>query len=66
MDRLEKDLKSPATKAGLKEVAKLAEELHFNGTPSWVIGKDAIVGGVPYAELKSKIDNVRKCGKTAC
>ena len=66
MDRLEKDLKSPAIQTGLKEVEKLAEELHFNGTPSWVLGKDAIVGGIPYAELKSKIDNVRKCGKTAC
>lgn len=66
MERLEKDLSSPTIPAGLKEVEQLAEELHFNGTPSWVLGKDAFVGGVPYAELKSKIDNVRKCGKTAC
>jgi hypothetical protein len=31
-----------------------------------VIGKEAFVGGVPYAQLKSRIENVRKCGKTAC
>lgn len=66
MDRLEKDLKSPAIHAGLQEVEDLADQLHFTGTPSWVIGKEAIVGGVPVEELKSKIDNVRKCGKTKC
>jgi protein-disulfide isomerase len=66
MDRLEKDASSPETEAALKEVATLAEQLKFDGTPSWVIGKEAIVGGVPYTQLKTKIDNVRKCGKTAC
>ncbi|MGJ0510582.1 MAG: DsbA family protein [Methylocystis sp.] len=66
MDRLEKDANSAETQAALKEVATLAEQLKFDGTPSWVIGREAIVGGVPYTQLKTKIDNVRKCGKTAC
>jgi protein-disulfide isomerase len=66
MPRLEKDAASPETAAALKEVATLAEQLKFDGTPSWVIGKEAIVGGVPYAQLKAKLDNMRKCGKTAC
>jgi protein-disulfide isomerase len=66
MDRLEKDASSAETQAALKEVATLAEQLKFDGTPSWVIGKEAIVGGVPYAQLKAKVDNVRKCGKTTC
>jgi protein-disulfide isomerase len=66
MDRLEKDANSAETQAALKEVATLAEQLKFDGTPSWVIGKEAIVGGVPYAQLKAKVDNVRKCGKTTC
>jgi protein-disulfide isomerase len=66
MDRLEKDANSAETQAALKEVAAQAEQLKFDGTPSWVVGKEAIVGGVPYAQLKSKIDNLRKCGKTAC
>ncbi len=66
MDRLEKDAAKPETHAALKEVATLAEQLRFDGTPSWVIGKEAVVGGLPHAQLKAKIDNVRKCGKTAC
>ncbi len=66
MDRLEKDANSAETQAALKEVTTLAEQLKFDGTPSWVIGTEAFVGGVPYAQLKAKIDNVRKCGKTAC
>lgn len=66
MERLEKDSNSAETQAALKEVATLAEQLKFDGTPSWVIGKEAIVGGVPYTQLKAKVDNLRKCGKTAC
>ena len=59
-------VKPAETKAALKEVAALADELRFDGTPAWVIGKEAILGGVPYAQLKAKIENMRKCGKTVC
>ncbi|MGJ0502838.1 MAG: DsbA family protein [Methylocystis sp.] len=66
MTRIEKDMSSAETKAALDEVAALADQLRFDGTPAWVIGKEAIVGGVPFAQLKAKIENMRKCGKTAC
>ena len=66
VDQIEKDLKSPSIHDALTEVAKLADELHFNGTPSWIVGKEAFVGGLPFAEMKTKIDNIRKCGKSAC
>lgn len=66
MPRIEKDMSSAETKAALKEVASLADELRFDGTPAWVIGKEAIIGGLPYAQLKAKVDNMRKCGKTVC
>ncbi len=65
-DQLEKDMKSPATRAALAESEELAEKLHFSGTPSWVVGQDAYVGGLSFPEMKAKIDNVRKCGKAAC
>ncbi|MGA8172766.1 MAG: DsbA family protein [Methylocystis sp.] len=65
-DQIEKDLKSPAIHESLQEVSKLADDLHFNGTPSWILGKEAFVGGLPYAEMKTKIENIRKCGKSAC
>jgi len=66
MPRLEKDMSSPETKAALKEVATLADELRFDGTPAWVIGKEAIIGALPYAQMKAKVENMRKCGKTVC
>ncbi|MBL1257330.1 thioredoxin domain-containing protein [Methylocystis sp. Sn-Cys] len=66
IDRLEKDADSAETQAALKEVAALAEQLKFDGTPSWVIGKEAVVGGLPFAQLKAKVDNIRKCGKATC
>lgn len=66
MARLDKDLARPETQAALREVSELADALNFDGTPAWVVGKTAVVGGVPYAELKSKLDNFRKCGKAEC
>lgn len=66
MAKLKADMKNPAIQAGLKEVASLADDLRFEGTPSWVIGKEAVVGGLSYNTLKAKIDNMRKCGKTSC
>jgi len=65
-DQLEKDIKSPATHQALTEVEQLADELKFDGTPAWVLGKEAFVGGMSYPALKSKVENLRKCGKTNC
>jgi protein-disulfide isomerase len=66
MDRLEKDADAPDTKKGIEETMQLADSLSLNGTPSFVVGSDVVVGAVGYDELKSKIDNVRKCGKAVC
>jgi protein-disulfide isomerase len=65
MPRLEKDLASPEVKATLEETFKLAEPLGLNGTPSYVIGKDVVIGAVGLAELKGKINSAR-CGKPMC
>ena len=66
MDRLEKDMAAPAIKESIQEVASLADQLNLTGTPSFVIGQDVVVGAIPYEEMKSKVDNVHKCGKVAC
>ena len=60
MTRLEKDLKSDEITATLQESAKLAEALGLNGTPSYVVGKDVVVGAVGLAALKEKVDSARK------
>jgi protein-disulfide isomerase len=66
MDRLEKDMKSGDVRAGIAEAMQIADQLSLTGTPSWVLGKEVVVGAVGYEELRGKIDNMKKCGKTAC
>jgi protein-disulfide isomerase len=66
MDRLNKDLTGPEVTASLQEVAKLADALSLSGTPTYIVGDEVVVGAVGYAQLKGRLDNIRKCGKAAC
>jgi protein-disulfide isomerase len=63
--RIEKDLTSPEVRATIEENFKLAEAMGMNGTPSYVIGKQIVVGAVGYDSLKEKI-GVARCGKASC
>jgi protein-disulfide isomerase len=65
MDRLEKDLASPEVKATLQEVFKLADALGLNGTPSYVIGSNVVIGAVGLPSLQEKV-NTARCGKATC
>ncbi len=65
MAQIEKDLASPEIKATLEESLKLAEALGMNGTPSYVIGSDVVVGAVGLPALQEKI-NTNRCGKATC
>ena len=60
MGRLEKDMGSEEVKASLDESFKLAEALGLNGTPSYVVGQDVVVGAVGQDTLKEKVDAARK------
>jgi hypothetical protein len=65
MAKLEKDLTSPEVRATLEENFKIAEDMGLNGTPSYVIGKDVVVGAVGIEGLSKKISEAR-CGKATC
>jgi len=65
MGRLDKDLAGPEVKATLEESFKLAEALGLNGTPSYVIGNDVVIGAVGLDALKEKV-NTSRCGKPSC
>jgi len=65
MTQLQKDLKSPEVKATLDEDMKLAEALGLNGTPSYVIGSEVVVGAIGLPGLQAKV-NTARCGKPAC
>jgi protein-disulfide isomerase len=59
--RIEKDLSNPEVKATIEENFKLAEDMGLNGTPSYVIGKQIVVGAVGLDGLKEKI-GIARCG----
>jgi protein-disulfide isomerase len=60
MTRLEKDMDSDEVKTTIDENMKLADALGVNGTPSYVVGDEVIVGAVGLDELKSKIQAEKK------
>jgi protein-disulfide isomerase len=57
--RIEKDMASNETKETIDENLKVAEALGLNGTPSYVIGPDVVVGAVGLAALKEKVAAAR-------
>jgi protein-disulfide isomerase len=63
--RIEKDLASPEVRATIEENFKLAEAMGMNGTPSYVIGKQVVIGAVGVDGLREKI-GVARCGKATC
>jgi protein-disulfide isomerase len=60
MARLEKDLKSDEVGKTIEESMKLAEALGLNGTPSYVIGNDVVIGAVGLDALGKKIQAARQ------
>jgi protein-disulfide isomerase len=65
MAKLEKDMASDEVKQTLEENFKLAEALGLNGTPSYIAGKDVVIGAVGLAALKEKL-SLARCGKATC
>jgi protein-disulfide isomerase len=63
--KIEKDMASDEVKATIEESFKLAEALGLNGTPSYVVGNDVVIGAVGLNTLKEKV-NAARCGKATC
>jgi protein-disulfide isomerase len=63
--KIEKDLTGPEVRATIEENFKLAEAMGMNGTPSYVIGKQVVIGAVGLESLKEKI-GIARCGKATC
>jgi protein-disulfide isomerase len=65
MTRLEKDMASEEVKTTINENLKLAETLGLNGTPSYVVGSEVVVGAVGLEGLQEKV-NTARCGAATC
>jgi len=60
MARIQKDMTSDEVKTTIDENMKLADALGVNGTPSYVVGDDLVVGAVGLDALKDKIAAAKK------
>jgi protein-disulfide isomerase len=65
MKRIEADMEGDEAKASLEESLKLGETLGLNGTPSYIVGSDVVVGAVGLEALRGKVATAR-CGKAVC
>jgi protein-disulfide isomerase len=63
--RAEKDMAGQEVKLTLEESFKLAEALGINGTPTYVLNGQVVVGAVGVEKLREAINTVR-CGKATC
>jgi protein-disulfide isomerase len=63
--RIERDIAGDEVRLSLEESFKLAEKLGLNGTPSYVIGNDVVIGAVGLPTLREKV-NTARCGKPTC
>jgi protein-disulfide isomerase len=58
--RLQKDMGDPAIQARLEANLQLAQALHVEGTPAFIIGTKLIPGAVSLAELQEAVAAARK------
>src|SRR5216683_3068682 len=61
MKRMDTDMAGDEIKVSLEESLKLGETLGLNGTPSYIIGADVVIGAVGLDALRSKVSTAR-CG----
>jgi protein-disulfide isomerase len=66
MAKLEAASASPKIAAALEESKLLADALSINGTPSYIVANDLIIGARGYDMLASHVANYRKCQKAVC
>jgi len=63
---LKAGMDDPAIDQSIRQTYELANALGISGTPSFVIGDEAVFGAVGEETLLSKITNMRQCESTVC
>ncbi|KAF0230734.1 MAG: hypothetical protein FD175_1181 [Beijerinckiaceae bacterium] len=66
LKKLEIAMASPGIQLALEESKLLADALGVNGTPSYVVAEDLVVGARGYGELQKRIAAWRQCKKAEC
>ncbi|MDP2732399.1 MAG: DsbA family protein [Hoeflea sp.] len=63
---LKAGMDDPAIDQSIRQTYELANALGISGTPSFVIGDEAVFGAVGEETLLAKIANMRQCESTVC
>ncbi len=63
---LREAMEDPAIAETLTENYQLADSLGISGTPSYVVGDEAVFGAVGVGPLIAKVDNMRSCDSATC
>jgi protein-disulfide isomerase len=50
----------------VRQAYQLANAIGITGTPTYIVGDEAVFGAVGLDEIEEKVVNVRSCGKASC
>ncbi|EHS52853.1 DSBA oxidoreductase [Rhizobium sp. PDO1-076] len=65
-EALRAKMKDSPNDASVQEAYQLATSLGITGTPSYILGNEAVFGAVGSEALEAKVANMRSCGKATC
>lgn len=66
MKKLDIAMEDKAIQIALNETKSIADSLGVNGTPTYVVAEEVIVGARGYDALANRVANYRKCKKAEC
>lgn len=64
--KLRLEMEAPRVTAVIDRNHELARALRVSGTPTFIIGDEIIPGAIGLEELRTRIANMRACGRTSC
>lgn len=50
----------------VRQAYQLANAIGITGTPTYIVGDEAVFGAVGLQQIEAKVGNVRSCGKASC
>ena len=63
---LRAQMEDPAIDAEISRSYELADALGITGTPTYIVGDEAVFGAMGAEVLNDKIENIRDCGSATC
>ncbi len=65
-EKVRAGMEDPEITESIKQAYSLADQLGINGTPSYIVGDEAVFGALGADVLEEKVANMRSCNSTVC